>query len=53
VVVRQVGEVPQRERPPAPVRKASAAGGERLISSLLPFLLGLALGLALSGLLIP
>jgi len=53
VVVRQVGEVPQRERPPAPVRKADSSAAERLRHSLLPFLLGLALGLALSGLFIP
>lgn len=52
VVVRQVGEVPQRERT-APVARPTATAGERLAHSLLPFLLGLALGLALSGLFIP
>lgn len=53
VVVRQVGAVPVREQP-ARVRAAVAlTTGRRLEISLIPFLLGLALGLALSGLFIP
>ena len=53
VVVRQVGAVPVRERPAAPVRVSAPTLGDRLRLSLIPFLLGLALGLALSGLFIP
>lgn len=53
VVVRQVGAVPPREKPAAPLRRSAPALGERLRHSLIPFLLGLALGLALSGLFIP
>jgi serine/threonine protein phosphatase PrpC len=53
VVVRQVGAVPQREKPATPVRRSAPTLGERLRLSLIPFLLGLALGLALSGLFIP
>ncbi len=52
VVVRQVGEVPQRALP-APVQAATISRGQRLRLSLIPFLLGLALGLALGGLFIP
>ena len=52
VVVRQVGTVPHQERP-APLRAPSIRKEERLRLSLVPFLLGLALGLALSGLLVP
>lgn len=48
LVVRQVGPVPERERP-APARLAGAHPAERLRHTLVPFLLGLALGLALSG----
>jgi protein phosphatase len=48
LVVRQVGAVPERERT-APVRRAAAGQAERLRLTLVPFLLGLALGLALSG----
>lgn len=48
LVVRQVGEVPHRERP-APARRAAASQAKRLRLFLVPFLLGLALGLALSG----
>ncbi|HET8647367.1 MAG TPA: PP2C family serine/threonine-protein phosphatase, partial [Vicinamibacteria bacterium] len=43
VVVRQVGDVPERERPAAPVRRARPNQAERLRLSLVPFLLGLAL----------
>lgn len=53
VVVRQVGAVPAREKPAAPPRAAALGVGPRLRLSLIPFLLGLALGLALSGLFIP
>jgi protein phosphatase len=53
VVVRQVGAVPERERPPARARAAELTVGARLRISLIPFLLGLALGLALSGLFLP
>jgi protein phosphatase len=48
LVVRQVGEVPARERS-APVERARTGQAERLRLTLVPFLLGLALGLALSG----
>jgi protein phosphatase len=53
VVVRQVGPVPLRERPAAPPPAAALGAGQRLRLSLIPFLLGLALGLALSGLFVP
>jgi protein phosphatase len=52
VVVRQVGEVPRRE-PPVRAAQAGLTLADRLRHSLIPFLLGLALGLALSGLFIP
>lgn len=50
LVVRQVGEVPVRERTvPVETRRVRAGQAERLRLTLVPFLLGLALGLALSG----
>lgn len=58
LVVRQEGEVPARpgrDEPTAQVvyRRAAATQAERLRAAVLPFLLGVALGLALSGLFVP
>jgi PPM family protein phosphatase len=52
VVVQQVAEVPPRPTP-VPVRPASLTPGARIRLAVIPFLLGLALGLALAGFFIP